>query len=82
MQEQKRNKFEPRTGMARVPAAAPETLPVFAGYLVLGLGYGIYRAVGPAGLAAASDAFSSTAARWNSILASAASGSFAPVSAF
>lgn len=23
-------------------AAAPQTLPVFAGYLVLGLGYGIY----------------------------------------
>ena len=36
------------TNLSRAPvwrafrAAAPQTLPVFAGYLVLGLGYGIY----------------------------------------
>ena len=39
---------ENKTNLSRAPAwrafraAAPQTLPVFAGYLVLGLGYGIY----------------------------------------
>ena len=28
--------------MVRVPGRSAQTLPVFAGYLVLGLGYGIY----------------------------------------
>lgn len=69
--------------MARLPAAAPQTLPVFAGYLVLGLGYGIY--VQSLGLPVWLPPLMGTVVYGGSlefVLASLLLGSFAPVSAF
>ena len=42
MQEQNEIKLNRAPVWRAFRAAAPQTLPVFAGYLVLGLGYGIY----------------------------------------
>jgi len=76
---------ENKTNLSRAPAwrafraAAPQTLPVFAGYLVLGLGYGIY--VQSLGL----PVLMGTVVYGGSlefVLASLLLGSFAPVSAF
>ena len=64
-------------------AAAPQTLPVFAGYLVLGLGYGIY--VQSLGLPVWLPPLMGTVVYGGSlefVLASLLLGSFAPVSAF
>ena len=64
-------------------AAAPQTLPVFAGYLVLGLGYGIY--VQSRGLPVWLPPLMGTVVYGGSlefVLASLLLGSFAPVSAF
>ncbi len=77
------------TNLNRVPvwrafrAAAPQTLPVFAGYLVLGLGYGIY--VQSLGLPVWLPPLMGTVVYGGSlefVLASLLLGSFAPVSAF
>ena len=82
MQEQTNN-------LSRAPvwrafrAAAPQTLPVFAGYLVLGLGYGIY--VQSLGLPVWLPPLMGTVVYGGSlefVLASLLLGSFAPVSAF
>ena len=64
-------------------ATAPQTLPVFAGYLVLGLGYGIY--VQSLGLPVWLPPLMGTVVYGGSlefVLASLLLGSFAPVSAF
>ena len=64
-------------------AAAPQTLPVFAGYWVLGLGYGIY--VQSLGLPVLAPPLMGTVVYGGSlefVLASLLLGSFAPVSAF
>lgn len=64
-------------------AAAPQTLPVFAGYLVLGLGYGIY--VQSLGLPVWLPPLMGTVVYGGSlefVLASLLLGGFAPVSAF
>ena len=64
-------------------AAVPQTLPVFAGYLVLGLGYGIY--VQSLGLPVWLPPLMGTVVYGGSlefVLASLLLGSFAPVSAF
>ena len=64
-------------------AAAPQTLPVFAGYWVLGLGYGIY--VQSLGLPVWLPPLMGTVVYGGSlefVLASLLLGSFAPVSAF
>ena len=42
MQEQNETNLKRAPVWRAFRAAAPQTLPVFAGYLVLGLGYGIY----------------------------------------
>ena len=42
MQEQNETNLKRAPAWRAFRAAAPQTLPVFAGYLVLGLGYGIY----------------------------------------
>ena len=42
MQEQNETNLNRAPAWRAFRAAAPQTLPVFAGYLVLGLGYGIY----------------------------------------
>ena len=42
MQEQNETNLSRAPAWRAFRAAAPQTLPVFAGYLVLGLGYGIY----------------------------------------
>ena len=42
MQEQNEINLNRAPAWRAFRAAAPQTLPVFAGYLVLGLGYGIY----------------------------------------
>ena len=42
MQEQNETNLNRAPVWRAFRAAAPQTLPVFAGYLVLGLGYGIY----------------------------------------
>lgn len=42
MQEQNKINLNRAPVWRAFRAAAPQTLPVFAGYLVLGLGYGIY----------------------------------------
>ena len=42
MQEQNETNLKRAPVWCAFRAAAPQTLPVFAGYLVLGLGYGIY----------------------------------------
>ena len=42
MQEQNKTNLNRALVWRAFRAAAPQTLPVFAGYLVLGLGYGIY----------------------------------------
>ena len=77
------------TNLSRAPvwrtfrAAAPQTLPVFAGYLVLGLGYGIY--VQSLGLPVWLPPLMGTVVYGGSlefVLASLLLGSFAPVSAF
>jgi len=60
MQEQNETNLNRAPVWRAFRAAAPQTLPVFAGYLVLGLGYGIYvQSLGPAGLAAAPDGYGS-----------------------
>ena len=64
-------------------AAAPQTVPVFAGYLVLGMGYGIY--VQSLGLPVWMPMLMGTVVYGGSlefVLASLLLGSFAPVSAF
>lgn len=80
---------ENKTNLSRAPAwrafraAAPQTLPVFAGYLVLGLGYGIY--VQSLGLPVWLPPLMGTVVYGGSlefVLASLLLGSFAPVSAF
>lgn len=80
---------ENKTNLNRAPvwrafrAAAPQTLPVFAGYLVLGLGYGIY--VQSLGLPVWLPPLMGTVVYGGSlefVLASLLLGSFAPVSAF
>ena len=42
MQEQNETNLNRAPVWRAFRAAAPQTLPVFAGYLVLGLGYGVY----------------------------------------
>ena len=47
MKESKTMQAVPGSGVVwqALRAAAPQTVPVFAGYLVLGMGYGIYELV-------------------------------------
>ena len=81
---------ENKTNLSRAPAwrafraAAPQTLPVFAGYLVLGLGYGIY--VQSLGLPVWLPPLMGTVVLYGGslefVLASLLLGGFAPVSAF
>ena len=64
-------------------AAAPQTVPVFAGYLVLGMGYGIY--VQSLGLPVWMPMLMGTVVYGGSlefVLASLLLGAFAPLSAF
>ena len=83
MQEQNEIKLNRAPVWRAFRAAAPQTLPVFAGYLVLGLGYGIY--VQSLGLPVWLPPLMGTAVYGGSlefVLASLLLGSFAPVSAF
>ena len=83
MQEQNEIKLNRAPVWRAFRAAAPQTLPVFAGYLVLGLGYGIY--VQSLGLPVWLPPLMGTVVYGGSlefVLASLLLGSFAPVSAF
>ena len=83
MQEQNEIKLNRAPVWRALRAAAPQTLPVFAGYLVLGLGYGIY--VQSLGLPVWLPPLMGTVVYGGSlefVLASLLLGSFAPVSAF
>ena len=83
MQEQNEIKLNRAPVWSAFRAAAPQTLPVFAGYLVLGLGYGIY--VQSLGLPVWLPPLMGTVVYGGSlefVLATLLLGSFAPVSAF
>ena len=83
MQEQNEIKLNRAPVWRAFRAAAAQTLPVFAGYLVLGLGYGIY--VQSLGLPVWLPPLMGTVVYGGSlefVLASLLLGSFAPVSAF
>lgn len=83
MQEQNETNLNRAPVWCAFRAAAPQTLPVFAGYLVLGLGYGIY--VQSLGLPVWLPPLMGTVVYGGSlefVLASLLLGSFAPVSAF
>ena len=83
MQEQNEINLNRAPAWRAFRAAAPQTLPVFAGYLVLGLGYGIY--VQSLGLPVWLPPLMGTVVYGGSlefVLASLLLGSFAPVSAF
>ena len=83
MQEQNEIKLNRAPVWRAFRAATPQTLPVFAGYLVLGLGYGIY--VQSLGLPVWLPPLMGTVVYGGSlefVLASLLLGSFAPVSAF
>ena len=83
MQEQNEIKLNRAPVWRAFRAAAPQTLPVFAGYLVLGLGYGIY--VQSLGLPVWLPPLMGTVVYGGSlefVLASLLLSSFAPVSAF
>ena len=83
MQEQNETNLNCTPVWRAFRAAAPQTLPVFAGYLVLGLGYGIY--VQSLGLPVWLPPLMGTVVYGGSlefVLASLLLGSFAPVSAF
>ena len=83
MQEQNEIKLNRAPVWRALRAAAPQTLPVFAGYLVLGLGYGIY--VQSLGLPVWLPPLMGTVVYGGSlefVLASLLLGSFGPVSAF
>ena len=83
MQEQNETNLSCAPVWRAFRAAAPQTLPVFAGYLVLGLGYGIY--VQSLGLPVWLPPLMGTVVYGGSlefVLASLLLGSFAPVSAF
>mgnify|MGYP000116768196 CR=1 FL=1 len=83
MQEQNETNLNRAPVWRAFRAAAPQTLPVFAGYLVLGLGYGIY--VQSLGLPVWLPPLMGTVVYGGSlefVLASLLLGSFAPVSAF
>lgn len=83
MQEQNETNLKRAPVWCAFRAAAPQTLPVFAGYLVLGLGYGIY--VQSLGLPVWLPPLMGTVVYGGSlefVLASLLLGSFAPVSAF
>ena len=83
MQEQNETNLKRAPVWCAFRAAAPQTLPVFAGYLVLGLGYGIY--VQSLGLPVWLPPLMGTVVYSGSlefVLASLLLGSFAPVSAF
>ena len=83
MQEQNETNLSRAPAWRAFRAAAPQTLPVFAGYLVLGLGYGIY--VQSLGLPVWLPPLMGTVVYGGSlefVLASLLLGSFAPVSAF
>ena len=83
MQEQNKTNLNRAPVWRAFRAAAPQTLPVFAGYLVLGLGYGIY--VQSLGLPVWLPPLMGTVVYGGSlefVLASLLLGSFAPVSAF
>ena len=83
MQEQNEIKLNRAPVWRAFRAAAPQTLPVFAGYLVLGLGYGIY--VQSLGLPVWLPPLMGTVVYGGSlefVLASLLLGSFGPVSAF
>lgn len=83
MQEQNEIKLNRAPVWRAFRAAAPQTLPVFAGYLVLGLGYGIY--VQSLSLPVWLPPLMGTVVYGGSlefVLASLLLGSFAPVSAF
>ena len=83
MQEQNETNLNRAPVWRAFRAAAPQTLPVFAGYLVLGLGYGIY--VQSLGLQVWLPPLMGTVVYGGSlefVLASLLLGSFAPVSAF
>ena len=83
MQEQNEINLNRAPAWRAFRAAAPQTLPVFAGYWVLGLGYGIY--VQSLGLPVWLPPLMGTVVYGGSlefVLASLLLGSFAPVSAF
>ena len=83
MQEQNETNLNRTPVWRAFRAAAPQTLPVFAGYWVLGLGYGIY--VQSLGLPVWLPPLMGTVVYGGSlefVLASLLLGSFAPVSAF
>ena len=83
MQEQNETNLNRAPVWRAFRAAAPQTLPVFAGYLVLGLGYGIY--VQSLGLPVWLPPLMGTVVYGGSlefVLASLLLGSFAPVSVF
>ena len=83
MQEQNETNLNRAPVWRAFRAAAPQTLPVFAGYWVLGLGYGIY--VQSLGLPVWLPPLMGTVVYGGSlefVLASLLLGSFAPVSAF
>ena len=83
MQEQNETNLNRAPVWRAFRAAAPQTLPVFAGYLGLGLGYGIY--VQSLGLPVWLPPLMGTVVYGGSlefVLASLLLGSFAPVSAF
>ena len=83
MQEQNETNLNRAPVWHAFRAVAPQTLPVFAGYLVLGLGYGIY--VQSLGLPVWLPPLMGTVVYGGSlefVLASLLLGSFAPVSAF
>ena len=83
MQEQNEIKLNRAPVWRAFRAAAPQTLPVFAGYFVLGLGYGIY--VQSLGLPIWLPPLMGTVVYGGSlefVLASLLLGSFGPVSAF
>ena len=83
MQEQNETNLNRAPAWRAFRAAAPQTLPVFAGYWVLGLGYGIY--VQSMGLPVWLPPLMGTVVYGGSlefVLASLLLGSFAPVSAF
>ena len=83
MQEQNETNLNRAPAWRAFRAAAPQTLPVFAGYWVLGLGYGIY--VQSLGLPVWLPPLMGTVVYGGSlefVLASLLLGGFAPVSAF
>ena len=83
MQEQNETNLNRAPVWRAFRAAAPQTLPVFAGYLVLGLGYGVY--VQSLGLPVWLPPLMGTVVYGGSlefVLASLLLGGFAPVSAF